>query len=376
LTAAFARTDRRPIARWWWTVDRWTLAALGTLAAIGAVLALAASPAVADRLGLESYYFVRRQLAVVPVAALVLFAVSFLGPRGVRRAAIFLLLGSVVGLVLTLVVGTEVKGARRWINLFGLSIQPSEFVKPAFAVVAAWLFTRARIEQKVSGNAISIALYATILACLLLQPDLGMAGVVTAVWIVQFVLAGLPIGWIALLGGGAISGMIGAYFTFSHVASRIDRFLNPATGDSYQITRALQAFGNGGLFGRGPGEGRVKETLPDAHTDFVFAVAGEEMGFVLCLALVGLFAFVVLRGFARTLEEENMFVMIAAAGLLTQFGLQAMINMASSLRLMPTKGMTLPFISFGGSSLLAIAIGMGFLLALTRRRSGLPGPQL
>ncbi len=197
-----------------------------------------------------------------------------------------------------------------------------------------------------------------------------MAVVVSVVWFTQFFLAGLRLYWVAVGLASGVAGLVGAYLTLPHVASRIDRFFDPASGDSYQVDRAMDAFMNGGLWGRGPGEGTVKEYLPDAHADFVFAVAGEELGLVVCLLIVALFAFIVLRGFSRLLQENNLFVVLAATGLLVQFGLQAVINMASSLHLMPTKGMTLPFLSYGGSSLLSLGLCMGMALALTRRRFG------
>ena len=193
---------------------------------------------------------------------------------------------------------------------------------------------------------------------------------ISAIFFGQFFLAGLPMALVVGMGALGVLGLIGAYFTFSHVASRIDRFLDPASGDSYQVDRAMEAFARGGLWGRGPGEGTVKSTIPDSHADFIFAVAGEEFGLIACLLVVSLFAFVVLRGLARMTQESNLFVLLAGAGLLIQFGLQALINMGSTLHLIPTKGMTLPFVSYGGSSLLALALGMGMLLALTRRRYG------
>src|SRR5579863_6300657 len=205
---------------------------------------------------------------------------------------------------------------------------------------------------------------------LIKQPDFGMAVVVAAVWFAQFVLAGLRLYWAAAGALAGLGGLAGAYVWLPHVTSRVNRFLDPAAGENYQVNRSLEAFANGGLWGRGPGEGLVKDHLPDAHADFVFAVAGEEFGLIVCLVIVGVFAFIVLRGFSRLLQEGNLFVLLAATGLLIQFGLQAVINMASTLHLIPTKGMTLPFLSYGGSSMLALALGMGMLLALTRRRLG------
>jgi cell division protein FtsW len=251
-----------------------------------------------------------------------------------------------------------------------MSLQPSEFVKPTFAVVAAWLFSEQKLHPRFPGNLICIALFLVIVAMLIKQPDIGMAGVVAAVWFAQFFMAGMRLYWVAAGALAGLGGLVGAYMYLPHVRIRVDHFLDPSTGDSYQVNRSIEAFANGGLWGRGPGEGTVKDVLPDAHADFVFAVAGEEFGVVVCLAIVALFAFIVLRGFSRMSQEGSLFVLLAATGLLVQFGLQAAINMASSLHLIPTKGMTLPFLSYGGSSMLALGLGMGMMLALTRRRLG------
>lgn len=368
-----ARTDRSSIGRWWWTVDHWTLFALISLAIIGAVMTLAASPPVAARIGADHFHFVKRQLILLPPALMVMFCVSLLSPQNVRRLAVFGYIGSIVFLVFVLLAGSEIKGARRWINLAGFSLQPSEFVKPCFAVVAAWMFSESKKASGVPGRSIAIVLYVVVIGLLLAQPDLGQAVVVSAIWFTQFFLAGLPLVLIALLGLLGIVSLVGAYFTFSHVQSRINRFLDPQSGDSYQIERSLDAFQAGGVFGRGPGEGTVKFSIPDAHADFIFSVTGEEFGLIVCLFIVSLFTFIVIRGFLRLLNESSLFILLAGAGLLVQFGLQAVINMASSLHLMPTKGMTLPFVSYGGSSLLALGLGMGMLLALTRRRFGQSG---
>ncbi|HET8729008.1 MAG TPA: putative peptidoglycan glycosyltransferase FtsW [Alphaproteobacteria bacterium] len=368
---ALARTDTSVLGRWWWTVDRWTLAAFALLSGFGAILVAAASPPVAARIGLDEFYFVERHVVYLAASLVIMAATSLLTPVGVRRLALLMLAGGVVGLAGTLVVGVEIKGATRWIQLPGLSVQPSEFVKPAFAVVAAWLFAQQKMKAGFPGNLTSTALFGLILALLLAQPDLGMAVVVTAVWGTQFFLAGLPMLLVVILAVLAVGGMVGSYFAFSHVASRIDRFLDPSSGDSYQINRSLEAFRNGGVWGTGPGQGTVKLYLPDAHADFVFAVAGEEFGLLWCIVLVALFAFIVLRGFARLNDDSNLFVLLAGAGLLVQFGLQALINMGSTLHLIPTKGMTLPFVSYGGSSLIALGFGMGMMLALTRRRPGM-----
>ncbi len=368
----FARTDTSLLGRWWWTVDRWTVGAVMALVIVGAMLTLAASPSVAERLGADSFHFVRRQFAFLPVAVLTMLAISLLGPVGVRRLAVLGLAAAVLGMAATLLFGDAINGARRWISLGGLSLQPSEFAKPTLAVVGAWLIAAQHDNPRFPGKAIAIALFMLVVGPLLLQPDVGMALVVVALGLGQFFLAGLPLLWVALLLVAAIGGLVGAYFVFPHVASRVDRFLDPATGDNYQVATALRAFHNGGLFGRGPGEGQVKAVLPDAHTDFILAVAGEEFGLLLCLLIVALFVVIVVRGLNRLLREPDLFVLLAAGGLLMLVSLQALVNMASTLRLMPTKGMTLPFISYGGSSLLALSVAMGMLLALTRRRAG-PG---
>lgn len=365
--ASFARTDTSVVGRWWWTVDRWMLLSLGLLIAVGLVLTLAASPAVATRLEIGEFHFVKRQIAFLSLTLAVIFGVSLLTPVGVRRLAAIGFVASLVLAALTLLIGPEIKGAHRWLYVGSLSLQPTEFVKPTFAVMAAWMFAEGRRGNGFPGMWIATALFAVVLTILLLQPDVGMALVVTAVWCVQFFVAGLSAFWVGLLGIGGLLAALAAYTYFPHVADRVDRFLDPAA-DNYQIDRAIEAFTQGGLMGRGPGQGEVKSVLPDAHTDFIFAVAGEEFGLLACLFIVGLFAFVVLRSLGRLMGESNLFVMLAAGGLVTQFGLQAIINMGVNLKLMPTKGMTLPFISYGGSSMLALALGMGMLLALTRRR--------
>ncbi|MBB5689000.1 cell division protein FtsW [Roseomonas alkaliterrae] len=369
---AFSRADTSVLGRWWWTVDRWTLAALLALIGFGYVMMLAASPAVAERIGASSrHMFFVKQVAYLMLATALMIAVSLLSPRGVRRLALVGFAGALLLTAATLVIGTEIKGARRWLPVPGFSLQPSEFLKPFFAVVAAWLIAEGKMPgSKVWGASIAVGLFLVIAAILKGQPDIGMLLVVAAVFLAQFFVAGMSLYLVGAVGGLGIAGAVSAYFLFPHVQSRVHRFLDPSSGDSYQVSVALEAFANGGLLGRGPGEGRVKNVLPDAHADFVFAVAGEEFGMVVCMLILALFAFVVVRGLMRLLAETDLFVILAGTGLLTQFGLQAFVNMASTLHLIPTKGMTLPFVSYGGSSVLAIAIGMGMLLALTRRRIG------
>ncbi|MBA4209899.1 MAG: putative lipid II flippase FtsW [Parvibaculum sp.] len=365
-----ARTNRSAIAEWWWTVDKWTLLGLFSLMMLGAVLALAASPAVAMRINLPPFHFVYRQLAFFLPAIVVMIGVSLLNLRMVRRVAAIVFAVSFVLMGLTLVIGPEINGAHRWLHIGPFGLQPSEFVKPSFVVLVAWFFAEAQRTPDVPGTALALVLYAMVVGVLALQPDFGQLMLVTLVFGAMFFMAGLSWGWIGALGGAAVVGAFGAYSTMPHVASRVDRFLNPESGDTYQIDRALDAVNAGGLFGRGPGEGVVKRILPDAHTDFIFAVAAEEYGVVVGLIIIGLFAFIVIRALRQAMEEQDLFVQFATCGLVAQFGLQALINMAVNVNLMPAKGMTLPFISYGGSSLLALAFSMGMLLALTRRRVG------
>jgi len=362
------RTDRSLVGRWWWTIDRVTLFVLMALIVVGFVMTLAASPAVAARLGQDQFFFFRRQLIFLLPALCVIFLVSLMSLANVRRLALLGFAGALVMMLATLLAGQEIKGANRWIHIAGLSLQPSEFVKPCFAVAAGWALSEARRGAGPHFYAGAGVLWAIVIGILVLQPDVGMAVVVTAVFAAQLFVAGLPMLLVGLGAGVLVLGGAVAYSLLPHVASRVDRFLDPSGGDNYQIDRAMDAFQAGGLFGRGPGDGSVKTILPDAHTDFIFAVAGEEYGFAACVLVVLLFAFIVFRGLGRLLAENNLFVMLAGTGIVTQFGLQAVINMGVNLRLMPTKGMTLPFISYGGSSLIALALGMGMLLALTRKR--------
>ena len=363
-----SRADRSAFSEWWWTVDKYLLAGLIALIIGGVVLSLAGSPPVAERLGYDSFHFVRRHVFFFLPAIAVMISTSFLTPRQVRRVALIVLVVSLILMLATLFVGTEVKGARRWISLAGLSVQPSEFMKPAFVVIVAWLFAENARRSDIPGNMFALILLAIAVALLVAEPDFGQTILIAIAWGALFFMAGVPWLWIVGLGLLAIGGIVAAYATLPHVAGRIDRFIAPHSGDTFQIDRALESILRGGWFGRGPGEGTVKRILPDAHTDFIFAVAAEEFGIILCIALVVIFALVVFRGFANSLRTADPFERLAAAGLIVLFGVQSVINMAVNLRLMPQKGMTLPFISYGGSSMLAVAFGMGLVLALTRRR--------
>ena len=362
-----SRAHRSPLSDWWWTVDRGMLGLVLLLLLTGFVLSFAASPAVAERIGLDGLHFVLRHAVYAPLSALLMIGLSFLSPRQVRRAALVLLLLCLALMIFVLFVGEEIKGSRRWLFIAGISVQPSEFVKPAFIVVSAWLFAEGSRRPDVPGRLLAVVLLIIIAALLVAQPDLGQTILVFAVWGALFFLAGVSPVLVFGLGGLSVGGLVAAYVAFPHVQDRIDRFLDPESGDTFQVTTALQSFERGGWSGSGPGEGVMKRVLPDAHTDFVFAVIGEEFGIVLCLIIVALFGVLIMRGFMQAMRKQNAFERMAIAGLATQIGMQAFINMGVNLQLLPAKGMTLPFISYGGSALISAAVTMGFLLALSRR---------
>jgi cell division protein FtsW len=363
-----SRADRSLLAEWWFTVDKTLLTVNLSLVAVGLVLSLAASPAVAVKKGLSPLHFVERHLIFAATGLVLLFAVSLLTPRGVRRLALVVFATAVAMMAMVLVTGQEINGARRWLRLGALSLQPSEFAKPAFAVLSAWAFSESQRRTDMPALAISGGLVVLFGVLLALQPDVGQLVLIGTVWIVLFLLSGRPLIWSALLAGLGAAGLASAYLGLDHVRHRVDQFIAPTPRDYSQTARAMQSFVEGGFLGRGPGEGTIKTVLPDAHTDFIFAVIAEEYGVLACLMLVALFAFIVLRVLLRALAENDVFVRHAATALALLFGLQAIINMAVNIGLTPAKGMTLPFISAGGSSLLAISISMGMVLALTRWR--------
>jgi cell division protein FtsW len=367
------RTDKSFLGSWWWTVDRVTLSLILVLCVFGVVLVTAASPAVANRIDASTNHFIIRHVIYLLPSLCMLIGLSMVSFQQIWRVSLIILGFSIVMMMLVLIVGDEVKGAQRWISLGPLSLQPSELAKPAFIVVAAWLIARQKEKPEFKGFLFASCLYALVVALLVLQPDMGMTFVVTIGFFTIIFLAGLPFRWIVLLVALGIGAAFLAYFSFDHVQSRFDRFVNPEAGDTYQIDRSLSAFRHGGLLGTGAGQGTVKMTIPDAHADFIFSVAGEELGMIMTVLLVGLYGYIIVRGYNRIMDTDNMFIILASGGILTLFGLQALINMGSAIHLLPTKGMTLPFISYGGSSLISSGIGMGMLLALTRRqgRSGI-----
>jgi cell division protein FtsW len=363
-----SRTERTPFAAWWWTVDRLMLLALITLMLAGIVLSLAASPPVALRLKLDAFYFVNRHVLYLAPACAIMLATSFLEPREIRRVALAVFLVSFALVVAASFWGPEIKGAHRWITLAGVNVQPSEFLKPSFVILIAWLFAESARQPDMPANTIALTLLIAAVAALVRQPDFGQTMLIALVWGALFFMSGMRVVWVAGLAATAVSGLTVAYFAVPHVARRFQDFFDPTSGDNFQIVTAVESFVQGGWFGRGPGEGTMKRVLPDSHTDFVFAVGAEEFGIVLCLVLVALFAFIVLRALLKAMNNGDPFVRFASAGLAILFGAQSAINMAVNLALIPEKGITLPLISYGGSSMISLAYGMGMLLALTRER--------
>ena len=363
-----SRAERTPLTDWWWTVDRGLLAGLGALMVAGLVFLMGGGPPVAEKIGLPTFHFLNRQALYLAPTILIIVAVSFLSLRHIRRVALFTWMAGVALCILASKFGPEIKGAHRWIQFGAIGIQPSEFVKPAFVVVAAWAFSEGAQRRDMPGGFLAILLLPVTIVPLILQPDFGPTMLITIGWCALFFVAGLHWFWVAGLGAGGLLGVAAAYRFLHHVRERIDRFLNSESGDNFQGFWAQQSFNSGGWLGTGPGEGVAKRHLPDAHTDFIFSVTGEEFGTLVCLGLVLLFAYIVMRGLKLARRTDDTFSRLAITGLTTLFGLQACINMAVNVRLMPAKGMTLPFVSYGGSSLISLALGMGFLVALTRKR--------
>jgi cell division protein FtsW len=361
------RSDRGLLAQWWFTVDRGLMSAVLLLMAAGVLISMAASPPVAERIGLDSFHFFRSQLFYLVPAVAVLVAMSFLTPVQAKRAGLLLFFGGLVLMAAAIQWGPEIKGAHRWIGLGPVTIQPSEFAKPGFVVVAALFLAEHTRRRDMPGHLVAFLLAGVLLGLLILQPDFGQAILMVATFGAMLLIYGIP--WIVVLGlaGLGVAGVIAAYSLVPHVASRIDRFLNPDKGDTFQVDTAIQAFNNGGFMGAGPGGGEAKQILPDAHTDFTFAVVGEEFGLIACLMLMALFAFIVLRILVRAKSEPDPFAALAMSGIAVVFGFQAVINMGVNVSLLPAKGMTLPFISYGGSSLIGMAFAMGLALALGRR---------
>jgi cell division protein FtsW len=368
---AFARTDRTAMGQWWWTVDRWMLGVVGALIFIGVVISFSSTTAAAARMNIaDPFHFAVRQCVFAGAAAMILVATSMLDVKHVRRLAFFVWILAICVMIALPFIGHNAKGATRWIQLGGFTFQPSEYMKPALVILVAWMFSEGQKGQGVPGVSIAFGLYAVSVGLLLIQPDVGQTVLITVAFGAAFWMAGVPMSWVMLLGAMAVCGLSSTYFMFPHVQSRVDRFLSPDKADTHQVDAAAVAQAAGGLFGRGPGEGVMKRYVPDLHTDFAVSVGTEEFGLVFLLLIVSLFAFISVRGLMRAMKLSDPFEQVAAAGLFVLVGQQAIINLAVNLNMMPTKGMTLPFISYGGSSMLAMGLTMGLALALTRRRPG------
>ncbi|MDO8799892.1 putative lipid II flippase FtsW [Phenylobacterium sp.] len=368
---AFARSDRTPVGVWWWTIDRWMLGAVGVLIILGVLMSFAASPSAAARMNIgDPFHFAVRQCVFAAAGAVILISTSMLDTKGVRRAAFFIYIAAILVMMILPFIGHSAKGATRWVEFAGFTLQPSEFMKPALIILVSWMFAEGQKGEGVPGVTIAFGLYLLSVGLLLVQPDVGQTVLITVAFGAAFWMAGVPLSWVMLLGGTALAGLSSTYFLFPHVASRVDRFLSPDRADTHQVDRAAEAIAAGSLFGRGPGEGVMKRHVPDLHTDFIYSVAAEEYGLIFSLMLIALFGFIVIRGLYKAMKLTDPFQQVAAAGLFVLVGEQVFINVAVNLNLIPTKGMTLPFISYGGSSMLAICLTLGLALALTRRRPG------
>ena len=370
-THAFARSDRSFLGVWWWTMDRWLFGAAAVLVVLGILLSFGNSPAAAARMNFnDPFHFALRQTVFGLAGAGVMLAASLLSPRHIRRTAFIVYAVAIAAMIALPFLGHQAKGATRWVEIAGFTLQPSEFMKPALIILAAWMFAEGQKGEGVPGVSIAFALYGIAVALLLMQPDVGQTILITITFGACFFMAGVPIRWILGLGAVASTGLVAIYFAFDHFAARVDKFLTPEKADTHQVDRALEAQAAGHWFGQGPGEGVLKRQVPDVHTDFAFSGAAEEFGLTFSLFLIGLFAFIVVRGMMRAIKLSDPFEQVAAAGLFVLIGQQAFINIAVNLNLIPTKGMTLPFISYGGSSVLAMGLTMGMALALTRKRPG------
>jgi len=364
-----ARDGDPVLPRWWRTIDKWSMSCVLILFGIGILLGLAASPPLAERNGLDPFHYVQRQAVFGTAALLAMVVTSMLSPVLVRRLAVVGFLAALAALALLPVFGTDFgKGAVRWYSLGFGSVQPSEFLKPGFVVVAAWLMAASGEINGPPGKSWSLLLALVIVAFLAMQPDYGQAALILFGWGVMYFVAGAPILLLVAMAGCVVGAGSFAYASSDHFARRIDGFLSPDVDPNTQLGFATNAIREGGFFGVGVGEGQVKWSLPDAHTDFIIAVAAEEYGLILVLCIIALYMLVVLRSLLRLMRERDTFIRLAGTGLVAMFGVQAMINMGVAVRLLPAKGMTLPFVSYGGSSLIAGGIAVGMLFAFSRSR--------
>ena len=367
----FGRGDQSALGTWFWEIDRVLLLLVAILIGVGLIAVAAASPAAAVRYSggavvVAPLYYLYRQLMWLAVGLPVMLVVSMLDKERARRLAMGLAAFFVVMLAAVPLIGVEVNGARRWIGVGVAQVQPSEFLKPLFVVVIAWLLSLRAKDRSLPVIPITGAVTLAIAGLLMKQPDFGQTVIFLTIWVALLMIAGVPMKWLTALGALGLGGIVAAYYLYPVATARIDKFLT-GSGDTYQMDSAHNTLVNGGLIGTGPGAGTMKFRLPEPHTDYIFSVIGEEFGLLACVGIALIYLAIVVRVLVKLLDEEDEFLLLAAAGLVTQFGLQALINIAVNVQLAPSKGMTLPFISYGGSSMVALSIGFGLLLAFTRR---------
>ena len=362
------RSDRSIIALWWWTIDRFLLTLFSILIIIGIFLVMASSQHLAQSFNIFSHYFTIRHILFVIISLPIIFIFSLLNQKKTKAISIIGLIITIFLMLVILINGNEIKGAQRWIYFSGFSFQPSELCKPFYVIVNAWFLTLWIEGKNFPGWAWSIVSLILISSLLLIQPDVGMTIVIILTWCFQLFITGIPLIIIICLTFAVPLFLIMTYHNFDHVKIRIDGFLE---GTTYQVSKSLQSFESGGFWGTGPGEGFYKKFLPDTHSDFVFAVAAEEYGILICLIIILIYSLIVYRAFKLSFINKNLFFIIAVSGLTFQFGIQTLIHMASNTNLIPTKGMTLPFLSYGGSSMISSAIIAGILLSLTRKNISL-----
>ncbi len=366
---SFSRADRSQVTDWWLTVDRSLLVLVLILAICGAAASLLATPQAAIHFHLEPFYFAKRHVAALFAGLAIVIGVSLLSPHNIRRLALFLFCFGLLLMLATLLQGAERNGATRWLYFAGIVLQPSELAKPGFAVLTAWLFAESQKRPDMPAIEIALVSLVVFVSLLVLQPDMGQTIIAASVWCALFFLSGYSLRIVPVFAVVALVGLVAAYLTVPHFSSRIDRFVGGGS-EVQQTTVAVNAFRDAGWLGRGLGEGFTKARLPDAHNDYVFAAIAEELGIAACLFLILIYALIVWRSLRSAFRESDAFARLAVSGLIMIFGFQALINMAVNLNLLPTKGVTLPLISYGRSSLLSSAITLGMIISFTRRSAG------
>jgi cell division protein FtsW len=360
--------NSHPLMLWWKSLDKYALFGFITISLIGLIVLSSASAGMAPRLNVTTMYFVKKQALFFIPALFFIFLFSYMKPKYLKPIALALLFMAIIGILGTLFISTDIKGAKRWLFIGPFSLQPTELLKPSLAIIFAGLLANKEASRRMQGFYISLGILGVLAALLFLQPDFGMFMIICIMWASQIWTAGVDFKWIFGLGFGLIGVLFGAYFSLPHVASRVDRFLGWGESvDNYQVDKAQDALQNGGLLGTGLGDGQFKYSLPDAHTDFIFAVIGEELGAIVCLLILCIYSLIIYSSFAKLYTKQDRFALIAGTGLITIFALQIIINMAVTLNLLPTTGMTLPFISYGGSSMLSLSILLGSILCLTKK---------